>query len=268
MHRALTPIGLMLPLLLAPAAAFAFLDAGAGISVVGGALPSGIGGNEAGGIVDAIAQSFRPIISAVAGLGIVLSGTFLLFTSSENMETMAKRVGAASVIALILANVAPAFQSSYFALDGTDISTETEGLLDWAETILGAAAVVMIIISGARAIIAFGTDDGINQLRRTVIYVVVGIILIVAKVAISGGLQSGSPNEIIGQAITTMNKIVGFMALVAVGMIVLAGLMMIANIGNEEQYDRAKKLIFRVGIGLVVILVSAAITNVVLSVGD
>jgi len=62
-----------------------------------------------------------------------------------------------------------------------------------------------------------------------------------------------------------INVVLGIAGLLAVTAVIYAGLLMIVNFGKEEQYSRAKGLVIRVGIGLVVILSSLAIVNLVIA---
>ena len=56
----------------------------------------------------------------------------------------------------------------------------------------------------------------------------------------------------------------GFVTIVAVAVMIFAGFLMIVNVGKDEQYQRAKGIIIRVAIGLLVILSSVALGSVFL----
>jgi hypothetical protein len=61
-----------------------------------------------------------------------------------------------------------------------------------------------------------------------------------------------------------INLLVFFVGTLAVAVIVYAAFLMIINVGNDEQYTRAKGIIIRVILGIIVILASAAILNAIL----
>ena len=63
-----------------------------------------------------------------------------------------------------------------------------------------------------------------------------------------------------------IKKVLDFMTLIAVVMIVIAGIRYIISQGEESEKDKAKKMIIYVVIGLVIILVARAIVTFVIGV--
>ena len=61
-----------------------------------------------------------------------------------------------------------------------------------------------------------------------------------------------------------MDTILGFVALIAVIVIIIAGLRMIISSGDEGAVDKGKKTILWAIVGLIVIVISAGIVNIVL----
>lgn len=247
--------------------ASAQVGAGAGVVAGGGGLVGAIGTGGFGGMAVAIANGFVPLVTVLALLVIVASAVLMIVRQDEGEIAQLKTVVGASLAAIILVNVvqpiadimgnvtnAPSTAASGF-------NTEVLGIISFIEVPLGVVAVLMIIVSGVRAVISYGREQGTTQLRRTVFAVVSGVILIVVKVSIAGSVTSGTPGGLISPVINTVNLIAGGMGLVAVAIMVYAGFMMILNVGNDDQYARARSLIVRVGIGLVIIIVSIAIVN-------
>jgi len=74
------------------------------------------------------------------------------------------------------------------------------------------------------------------------------------------GLASGNPFQVFLGVIRT---ILTYMGLVAVCTIVIAGIYMIISLGNDEQYEKGKKIIKYTLIGLIVILFSRMIVGLV-----
>lgn len=74
------------------------------------------------------------------------------------------------------------------------------------------------------------------------------------------GLATGSPRQAI---INIIKAILNFTALLAVVMIIIAGFYLILSLGNEEQKDKAKRIIYYTLIGLVVILISRILVGLV-----
>ena len=256
------------------------------INIAGANLNTG-GGSNFGGIVGSVASSFIPLINVAGSLAIVIAGFFLTVTGNETQSTTAKRVFISSIAAIVLINVGAAFVNALIsggfsvspttlAPSGTTILTaplssgailgaEALGIMDFIAIPLGILCVIMIIVSGVRAIANFGSEDGVSQLRKTVLYVIAGFILFGARytlggtVTFSGLTATAAPANIISTMIFVVSRIIGLIVVLAIGMLVYAGILMIANVGKEDQYAKAKGLIMRVAIGLIVLLASGGI---------
>lgn len=84
------------------------------------------------------------------------------------------------------------------------------------------------------------------------------------KVSQDGGLelQEGDPRE---TAATIINIALGFLGIIAVGMILLGGFKWMTAGGNDEAVTDARKIITQGIIGLAIILASWGIANFVLT---
>jgi len=231
---------------------------------------SGLVGSGFGDIALTVAQGFVPLVNALAILTIIVSAILMILRQDEGEISQLKRVVGAALGAIILVNLASPIRDIMLGVISNPnasevvVETQVQGLLDFIEVPIGAITVLMIIVSGIRAVVSYGSEQGVAQLRRTVFSVLAGIILIFIKGAISVSLTLDfSPNAILVDIMYVVNVIVGFTALIAVAIIIYAGFMMVLNTGNDDQYSRAKRLIVRVGIGLMIIISSAAIINAV-----
>lgn len=65
-----------------------------------------------------------------------------------------------------------------------------------------------------------------------------------------------------------INYILTFLGLLAVGFIVYAGVLLVTDAGAEENVGKAKNIILYAVIGIVMILLSFAIVNVIIGVKD
>ena len=233
-----------------------------------------LGGAEAGSIATYLALLFVPVINTVAIAAVVVAGFVMAFSQSEEQATAARRTVIGAVSAIILVNLAAPIRNALLGTGGApggggvafggDLFSEIIGIADWLASAAATVAVLMIIISGIRAVINWGSDEGVTQLKRTVIAVVAGFTIIVLRFVIAEPIVlTGDAGGIINIIVDAMNNIVGFLGLFAVITIVIAGIMMVVNIGQEDQYERAKSLIIRVIIGLLVIFASAGIVNLV-----
>ena len=74
-----------------------------------------------------------------------------------------------------------------------------------------------------------------------------------------GGVDATDTDSVRTEVVRILQIVLSFMALVAVIFIVIAGIRLIASQGEEQEKDKAKKTIFYVIIGLIVILLAKAI---------
>ncbi|MDD5751446.1 MAG: hypothetical protein PHS73_02915 [Candidatus Peribacteraceae bacterium] len=72
------------------------------------------------------------------------------------------------------------------------------------------------------------------------------------------GVESGEPREIIGNIV---NKLLGYVALIAVVTIIIAGLYLILGFGSDTSKNTAKNIVLYTAIGLLIILLSKAIVQ-------
>jgi len=79
---------------------------------------------------------------------------------------------------------------------------------------------------------------------------------------INGTLSASDPRTVIGRII---NVALGFLGVIAVGIVLLGGFKWMTAGGNEEKTEEAKKLLGAGVIGLVIILMSWAIATYVVN---
>lgn len=64
-----------------------------------------------------------------------------------------------------------------------------------------------------------------------------------------------------------LNYFLGFLGIVAVGIIIYGGVLYVTSAGQQDKADNAKKLLTYAVIGLIIVLLSFAIVNTVISGG-
>jgi hypothetical protein len=69
-------------------------------------------------------------------------------------------------------------------------------------------------------------------------------------------------------ALTIVNFFLTFLGLIAVVMIIYGGFLYVSAAGNSEKIENAKKIIMYAVIGIIVILLSFAIVNTILTAGS
>lgn len=78
---------------------------------------------------------------------------------------------------------------------------------------------------------------------------------------------SGGQTGIRGIILTIINFFLGFLGLLAVIMVIYGGFLYVSSAGNEENVNKAKKILLYAVLGIVVIIVSFALVNTLLTAG-
>lgn len=165
---------------------------------------------------------------------------------------------------------------------GTDIRSVVLNILLAILLFMGLAAVVVIVIAGIYLVTSLGEETAKDKAKKIITYAIAGLIVIALASAIvlfiinaTGGSSIFGPVPDLGATGGTdirstvrsiLLGILSFMALIAVVMIVIAGIILVVSGGDETQKDRAKRIIFYTIIGLIVILLARAIVGFVISV--
>jgi len=255
-----------LALWMVPMAAYGFFEDT--IQHVGGALPNAIGATEFGSIYLTIIESFVGLVSVTGIFMIVRAGFALTASQDEGQLEKTKKTIIAVSTALIIINLAPRVAEAYLSYQSGGagiLDTEIRGLLSFFETVAAITAIIFMIVSGIRAVISYGGEDGLAHLKRAIFGIGAGILLIAVKLLILNAVViERTPTGLLFIISRFMQVLLGFGAFVATIVLIWAGLLMIVNLGKDEQYTRAKNLVVRVGIGLIVILISFALVRFVI----
>ena len=274
------PSALVLALLFSviPGIAGAYSPPSPGSAVGGVSGGVGIGGSSFGDVFRGVASALKVdiLIRAVAVVVIARAALLLIVEQSEGELANFKKQIVSAIVAIVLIFIADPISNALFGGGSsnllsnpggaaTGIKAQFAGIIDMIEEPIAVVAVIMIIVSGIRAIINWGSSDGITQGRRTIISILIGIFLIVAKGDfVDAFLNTHSPDPIIDRINQYLIIALGFVTIAAVAVMVFAGFLMIVNVGKDEQYQRAKGIIIRVAIGLLIILSSVALGSVFL----
>lgn len=250
--------------------------------VAGGQLAAGFGGGQGAAGILGIAQTLytglRTIVSVIAVLMIIRSGLRLVYRSAEEQMERSKRVIAGSIVAIMLVNLTPTLVTAITSwgggAGGRMISDELYGVILWAQVLVATTAILMIVVSGIRAVVSYGSEEGVSQLKRTVFSVLGGCAIIVFQgwIKATVGLPAtgaGIGTPAIGAALfgvlAVFNQILIFTGAAATAVAIYAGMLMVTSAGNEEQFGRGKSLLIRVGVGLLIVIASLALANLVIA---
>lgn len=240
----------------------------------------GGGANAYTGIAGFILERSKLIVWIFAVLLLVRSGLKLIYGQSEERFEEAKRAVANGLMAVVLVYLTSSLVNAFIRSGGSwnpetgssIFTTEMLGIVRWVQVLVAVLAIAMIVAAVFAAMFSVGADDATGRIRRAVFGAAAGIIILGLDVAFRAtfglayyAIPAGpSPFPIIVRALIIISYILGFMALIAVIVVIYAGIMMILSLGNEEQFSKMKSLILRALLGLFVILTSYIIVGFVI----
>lgn len=242
----------------------------------------GGGANAYAGITGFLLERVWLIVAIFTLLLLVRSGLKLIYGQSEDKFEEAKRAIANGLMAVVLTFLTSRFVSAFIrsggswsegaAVSGSSIfTTEVIGIINWVLTLVAVLAIGMIIAAVFTAMFSIGSDEASEKIKRSIFGAAAGIVILGLDLAFRATFDlayfavpgTPTPFPIIVRALIIITYILTFMALVAVVIVIYAGIMMVLSIGNEERFQKQKTLVFRALLGLFVILVSFIIVRFV-----
>ena len=168
--------------------------------------------------------------------------------------------------------------SSSIANNWRTVRTKKDTLLiEIALILAGWLALFFILYGGFLFITGGGNASQVEKARKSIFNAVIGLIISIGAIAITNlafGLLEGSmapnkygvpeinPDNLLRNIINFVYYIAG---IVAVIVIIVAGIMYSTSLGDSGRITRAKNMILYSVIGLVVIIAAFAITNFVMA---
>lgn len=253
--------------------AFLFLPqrAGAQVTQIIEGVTGGNGGQAAENILNAVYSAGMSLVTIVSVAILVRAAAKMIGSASEKKMEEGRTAVGAVIIGLILVNLTGALVTSFWSTADSNLGNgaqivrgEILGLVGWAQVVVVVLAVAMIVLSAFKVIASFGKEDAGDEMKKSVTGVVIGILLIVFDTAIASALGIGgsaSPRALITVVVMAVRNLMVYLGLLAVIMIIYAGIMMIVTVGNDDQYGKSKGLVVRVLIGLVIIMFSYFIVS-------
>lgn len=218
---------------------------------------------------------------------VVRSGIKLINSQEEDKLSKAKRAIGASLVAVMLAYLTPRLVEAIYTAGGIGgvalnpaaatagafiLSNEVYGLIRWVLVIVAPLTIGVIVVTGLLAIAHFGSDEGVKKMRQATIGAITGILILMAGQAIKatfGVPDFGTPGApstlpIVARTVEILNQLLLLTTIAAAAMLLYAGVQLILNFGNEEGYSKAKTLLVRVVVGLVIMLISYLLSSFVM----
>lgn len=228
-------------------------------------------------IIDYLYTSGMFIWIPVATLMLVIGGLTMVAGNSENASGKAKTVILGVVGGGMIILLAPVAIHTFYQLNGIQparavlFNEEVVGIIDWISAMAAMIGILMITIAVFRAVASFGDESAYTTVRTNIGHVVGGLLIISANYAITyafAGIDGSGPqpNPLLEFVLSKTIIVLSVMTLAALAVIVYGGFRMVTNFGNEEAYSSAKSLILRALAGIIVIVISLLLVDVVLTV--
>jgi hypothetical protein len=271
--------------LLLPAAAIAQGAINEAVNSVSGNLPTLIAtgyctGGGACGFVEiaaGVVSRFRPILTIVGALVIVIYGYRMIVGQEDDVVTKARVVMSGTISGLVMVYLIDPFIMAFYGRSGevpqgamqqgvAVLTAELNGIINWALVIVATISITMIVLTALKAFGQATGEEGIANMRKTIVSVIFGILLLVFRVILSEYfvLSTQNPSPIMAAVLRPVSYVMSFLALAAVMVVVYAGFLCVLSNGNEENFTKAKGLLIRAAIGMIVIFISLALVNFVI----
>jgi len=239
-------------------------------------------------VAGAVAKTMRNLIGGLAIIWIIVSGVRLVIAQGdETVITEQKQSITYAIIGLIAVLLVERMVAVLYGTPGEigtlagyrtslgagnqAFSNEVLGIVSFIKAIIGIVAILMIIVSGVNTIFAQGEEEQITKQRKSVIYIALGLVIILVNEVVvknifiiptqeqSDQIRTSNVVKIINLFGNVAQFLLGFVGVIALGMLIYGGASMIVNYGNEEMVERGKKIIKNAIIGIIIIISAYAI---------
>ncbi len=254
-------------------------------------IKDGCEGKEIRCLVEKIIGYIKKLIIPIAILLLIFSGIYLLVVrTDEEAYKKAKNeilgMMAGFVVILLAATL---IDSVFFGTEGQILQegsnlnsfggaliTQIDGFISFLLTFVVPIGVLVIVVSAIQLILGGGEDEAMGKLKKRIIYVIVGIIVILlANTTMTtffnpstGAISLPETSKLLMIITRWINWMLGFIGVFGVFAIVWAGFRMITHFGDDEAVENSKTIIKMVVIGLFVAFSSWTIIRFFLMAGN
>ena len=244
-----------------------------------------------------VAKVMRNLIGGLAIIFIIISGIMLITAGGDETKITEQRnsITYATVGLVVILLVERIINLIYgtpgsaatLSTSGKGVSEEIYGIIAFIKAVIGAAAILMIMISGFKTITAQGEEDAITKQRKSVLWVVIGIVVIIVnkvfvenlyikpidaakKASETGGkevaeaLTTSNIQAVINQIGTITQFALGFVGIIAFAALIYGAGLLVTNLGEDEAKEKAKKIVRNAIIGIIVTLSAYALIATVI----
>ncbi|MBI5152506.1 hypothetical protein HZA39_03155 [Candidatus Peregrinibacteria bacterium] len=226
-------------------------------------------------------------MQAVAVIVIIAGGVMFLTAGKDSQKKIddAKRMLTYGIMALAIITFGAMFVKKVFYGTGgaegevltsqamaESFGKEGEALIkkiyEIAEMFVGAIAILMIIINGIRIAMAFGNEEAKTKGIKRILYGLAGVLIVgIAEFAVKGILFPAHGTKLMAADKAKMlivgltNFASAFVAIIAFLMLIYAGYMYVFGGAEENNTQKAKKILLGAILGLILAAGAYAIVN-------
>lgn len=239
---------------------------------------------------------YAKMIVAVVGILFISLMGYTLVVKGENEEdvTKAKTGLIYAVVAFVLISASQELGRIFDMRETTVIGSpqdilgrvrlfdrQVEIFMVFVKYVIGAFATLMIIKSASKMITGGANEEETSKSKKSIMFSAAGLLLIyvgdifINRVfytvdrSIYSGITGVHPQVDaragVEQIVGITNLIVSFVGPVAVLVLLAGAILYIVSKGEEEQMNKAKRMVFAAAVGIVMIYGAFAIVNVVVS---
>jgi hypothetical protein len=243
-----------------------------------------------------VALGYAKTVSAILAIFFItlIGYTLVVNPTNEESVTEAKSALAYCILAFVLMGMSEDIGRIFDFSQGTLIENpqqilsrvrlfdrQVEIVITFAKYLIGAVATFMFVKTGAQMVISGAKEDEHEKLRNSLGYTIGALVMIfigdifINKVFyninkdVYSGITGVHPQidirEGVEQIVGIVNFIVGFVGPLAILGLVAGAVLYAVSRGEEDQMERAKRIIIATGVGIVVIYGSFAIVSTVIN---
>jgi len=239
-------------------------------------------------VVRSVVKTARNILGSFAILWIVIAGIRMtLAQGDDNIMKEQKRAILYALLGLMVILVLEQLINILYGSVGqiqtnlqanARFDAEVYGIVSFIRAIMGVIAMAILVRAGIRAIFAAGQEDEIKKQRQAIAWVMAGLVVIainqviIENIFIAPVNQDGvvTPSNI-GNIINTFSNVfkfaLGFVGIVALGILVYGAALMIFNYGNDEMVTKAKTIIKNAVIGIIIVIAAYTLVATLVTFG-
>ena len=227
------------------------------------------------------------LVSFLALLGIVVGGImYVVSIGNEQRTAQAKKVISYSLIGLLVVLARWLFAEQVFLWTGTAVPaaiTPPAGLtftliinniISFIQALISIVATLLVIIGGFMYLTSAGDDQKTARAKKTIFTALAGLLIaiisgtltnIITGIANVAGVPAADVLAIGNIIFNIIAFVLSFMSIIAVAAFVYGGITYLTSGGSDEKTQRGKKIIIYAVVGIIVIMISATVVNIVIA---